>query len=168
MAYAKHTWVNDEIITKEKLNNMENGIFNVVNIVICDTTFDSHTTSQIDAFSEYAHQESFDITQITCIEDYKVGDLIGLLIPNSSTGGKSIYFGVISDIQERSLICEGRGCIHNGRQGFPGEVGRPGKDAVIPKMNLIQDVAEDNITSLRTAFNQLLSELKTNGYMNQQ
>lgn len=26
MAYAKHVWENDEIITKEKLNNIENGI----------------------------------------------------------------------------------------------------------------------------------------------
>lgn len=26
MAYTNHTWVDDELITKEKLNNIENGI----------------------------------------------------------------------------------------------------------------------------------------------
>lgn len=29
MAYTKHTWVEGEIITKEKLNNLENGIENI-------------------------------------------------------------------------------------------------------------------------------------------
>ena len=29
MAYTKHTWVDGEIITKEKLNNIENGIENI-------------------------------------------------------------------------------------------------------------------------------------------
>lgn len=26
MAYSKHTWIDNELITKEKLNNIENGI----------------------------------------------------------------------------------------------------------------------------------------------
>lgn len=29
MAYTKHTWTDGEIITKEKLNNIENGIANI-------------------------------------------------------------------------------------------------------------------------------------------
>ena len=29
MAYSKHTWVNDELITADKLNNLENGLENV-------------------------------------------------------------------------------------------------------------------------------------------
>ena len=29
MAYSKHTWVDEEVITKEKLNNMEDGIESV-------------------------------------------------------------------------------------------------------------------------------------------
>ena len=29
MAYSKHTWTDDELITKEKLNNIENGIANI-------------------------------------------------------------------------------------------------------------------------------------------
>ena len=29
MAYSKHTWTDNELITKEKLNNIENGIANV-------------------------------------------------------------------------------------------------------------------------------------------
>lgn len=29
MAYSKHTWTDDEIITKEKLNNIEEGIANI-------------------------------------------------------------------------------------------------------------------------------------------
>lgn len=29
MAYTKHTWTDGEVITKEKLNNIENGIANV-------------------------------------------------------------------------------------------------------------------------------------------
>lgn len=29
MSYQKHTWTDDEIITKEKLNNIEDGIANI-------------------------------------------------------------------------------------------------------------------------------------------
>ena len=29
MAYSKHTWTDDEVITKEKLNNIEEGIENI-------------------------------------------------------------------------------------------------------------------------------------------
>ena len=29
MAYSKHTWTQGEVITKEKLNNIENGIANI-------------------------------------------------------------------------------------------------------------------------------------------
>lgn len=29
MAYSKHTWTDNELITKEKLNNIENGIANI-------------------------------------------------------------------------------------------------------------------------------------------
>lgn len=29
MAYQKHTWKNDELITHDKLNNIENGIANI-------------------------------------------------------------------------------------------------------------------------------------------
>ena len=29
MAYLKHTWVDEEVITKEKLNNIEDGIANI-------------------------------------------------------------------------------------------------------------------------------------------
>ena len=29
MAYQKHTWTDNELITKEKLNNIENGIANI-------------------------------------------------------------------------------------------------------------------------------------------
>ena len=29
MAYTKHTWIDGEVITKEKLNNLENGLENV-------------------------------------------------------------------------------------------------------------------------------------------
>lgn len=29
MAYQKHTWTDDEVITKEKLNNIEDGIANI-------------------------------------------------------------------------------------------------------------------------------------------
>ena len=29
MTYTKHTWVDEEIITKDKLNNIEDGIANI-------------------------------------------------------------------------------------------------------------------------------------------
>ena len=29
MAYSKHTWIDEEVITKEKLNNIEDGIANI-------------------------------------------------------------------------------------------------------------------------------------------
>ena len=37
MAYTKHTWTDNELITKEKLNNIENGIANI-NVPVDATT----------------------------------------------------------------------------------------------------------------------------------
>lgn len=38
MAYTKHTWVDGEIITKEKLNNMEEGIKTAESKTVPDAT----------------------------------------------------------------------------------------------------------------------------------
>lgn len=76
---------------------------------ICDTNFTAHTTEDIDSFATFNYQESFDKSGIIGFGDTKVGDTIGLLIPNSDTSKDSVYLGLVSEILENSIVCLGRG-----------------------------------------------------------
>ena len=42
MSYEKTTWVNGDIITAEKMNNIEDGIANAGNMLICNTVYHSN------------------------------------------------------------------------------------------------------------------------------
>lgn len=95
-------------------------------IIIYDTTFDTHTTAQIEAFAVHDHRESFDITQILFSPVSKVGDIIGLNIQNSDTGYPSLYIGEVAEITPQSLVCLGRGAIHSGVKGEKGDKGVAG------------------------------------------
>lgn len=79
---------------------------------ICDTNFDPHTTQQIDSFSQFGHTESFDISHILYYDDIKKGNQVALLIPNSDTNNKSMYFGLVTSVTENSIVCDSIGCIH--------------------------------------------------------
>lgn len=82
--------------------------------MVCETSFDPHTTEQIDGFSQLGHKESFDISQINNLDPIELHQQLGLLIPNSSTGNNSIYFGFVTSITESSVVCDSIGCIHGG------------------------------------------------------
>lgn len=82
--------------------------------MVCETSFDPHTTEQIDLFSELGHTESFDISKINHLDPIELHQQLGLLIPNSDTGNNSIYFGFVTSVTESSVICDSIGCIHGG------------------------------------------------------
>lgn len=97
-----------------------------LNFKIYDTNFSSHTIEEIDLFAQSGHTESFDKSHITISVEPKVGDTIGLLIPCSSTGHKSLYLGIVQSIMDVSIVCDGRGAIHSGLKGDIGLTGPKG------------------------------------------
>lgn len=104
-------------------------------INLCDTNFDPHTTEQIDEFSQYGHVESFTKVDILENEPLEVDQQIALFIPNSDTGKDSVYFGVIKQITEESVICDAISCIHSGKIGERGPIGPQGPAG--PPTNII-------------------------------
>lgn len=95
-------------------------------IIIYDTSFDYHTTAQIENFAIHGHRESFDKSQILFSPVSKVGDIIGLNIQNSDTGYPSIYLGEVSEVTQQSVVCLGRGALHSGLKGEKGDKGDRG------------------------------------------
>ena len=87
------------------------------NFVVCDTTFAEHTIEQINAFSQVGHSESFHKADIVLLDEPNVYDIIGLFIPCSDTGQKSLYIGQVEHVTEESIVCDGRGAIHSGLKG---------------------------------------------------
>ena len=83
-----------------------------IGVHICDTSFEPHTTQQIDDFSQFGHTESFDISHILYYDNIEKGNQVALLIPNSDTNNKSMYFGLVTQVTETSIVCDSIGCIH--------------------------------------------------------
>lgn len=109
MSYSKHTWTQGEVITKEKLNNIENGIKNI------------------------------ELTPGPAGPAGPKGD-------KGDTGAQG----------------------PQGPQGKPGPAGLPGADAVINKLNKVDALTAESASTqdIATAFNNLIADLKTKGFMN--
>lgn len=133
MAYSKHTWTDDEVITKEKLNNIEEGIANI------ELTPGPQGPAGTNG----------------------LGWLFGTNVPNSEGRDGDLYLKTDNfDVYKKvSGSWQKVGSIK-------GAQGPKGADAVIQKLNKIDDVVADEIGAIKTAFNQLLADLKEKGYMN--
>lgn len=124
MSYSKHTWTQGEVITKEKLNNIENGI------------------------------ENIELTPGPAGPAGPKGD-------KGDTGaqGPAGPKGEPGDTGAQGP---------QGPQGEPGPQGLPGADAVINKLNQVDALTAESASTqdIATAFNNLIADLKTKGFMN--
>lgn len=124
MSYSKHTWTQGEVITKEKLNNIENGI------------------------------ENIELTPGPAGPAGPKGD-------KGDTGaqGPAGPKGEPGDTGAQGP---------QGPQGEPGPQGLPGADAVINKLNKVDALTAESASTqdIATAFNNLIADLKTKGFMN--
>ena len=159
MAYQKHTWTDDEVITKEKLNKIEEGIENI--------ELTPGPKGETGAKGERGEQGIAGTNGL--------GWLFGTNVPNSEgrdgdlylkTDNFDVYKKVSGSWQKVGNIKGAQGPAGaKGDRGETGPQGPKGADAVIQKLDKIDDVSADEIGALKTAFNQLLAGLKAKGYM---
>ena len=144
MAYEKQTWVDGEIITKAKLDHIEEGI------------------------------EKIELTPGPKGEPGKQGTggenglgwLLGTNIPNSEGRDGDLYLKIDNfDVYKKvSGSWQKIGNI----KGAQGPQGPKGADAVINKLNKVDALAgEADAATIVTAFNNLIADLKAKGFMNE-
>ena len=141
MAYSKHTWTDDEVITKEKLNNIEEGI------------------------------ENIELTPGPAGETGPQGPagtnglvwLFGTNVPNSEGRDGDLYLKTDNfDVYKKvSGSWQKVGTIK-------GAQGPKGADAVLNKLDKVDALTAESASTqdIATAFNNLIADLKAKGYMN--
>lgn len=142
MAYEKHTWQNDEIISAERLNAIENGI---ENIELTPGPKGEPGTAGTNG----------------------LGWLFGTNAPNSEGRDGDLYLKTDNfDVYKKvSGSWQNIGNI----KGVQGPAGPKGADAVINKLNKI-DALDGGaaVTVVVTAFNNLIADMKAKGLMSNQ
>ena len=144
MAYQKHTWQDGELITHERLNAIENGISEI----------------ELTPGPQGATGPKGD----TGAQGPK-GDRgeTGPQGPKGEVGpagpqGEQGLQGPAGPQGEQGL---------QGPKGEKGEAGEKGADAVINKLNKVDALAgEADAATIVTAFNNLIADLKSKGFMN--
>lgn len=139
MAYQKHNWQNDEIISAERLNAIENGIAEI----------------------ELTPGPAGETGPQGPAGTNGLGWLFGTNVPNSEGRDGDLYLKTDNfDVYKK--VSGSWQKIGN----IKGAQGPKGADAVIQKLNKIDDVVADEIGAIKTVVNQLLADLKAKGYMN--
>lgn len=144
MAYQKHTWQNDEIISAERLNAIENGI------------------AEIELTPGPKGERGEQGTAGT----NGLGWLFGTNVPNSEGRDGDLYLKTDNfDVYKKvSGSWQKIGNI----KGAQGPQGPKGADAVINKLNKVDALAGGADTAtIVTAFNNLIADLKAKGFMNE-
>ena len=144
MAYQKHIWTDDEVITKEKLNNIEDGIENI----------------------ELTPGPKGEPGKQGTAGENGLGWLFGTNVPNSEGRDGDLYLKTDNfDVYKKvSGSWQKIGNI----KGAQGAQGPKGADAVINKLNKVDDLAGGaDAATIVTAFNSLIADLKAKGFMNE-
>lgn len=138
MAYQKQTWVDGETITKAKLDHIEEGISNI----------------------ELIPGPKGETGEQGIAGTNGLGWLFGTNVPSSEGRDGDLYLKTDNfDVYKK--VSGSWQKVGN----IKGAQGPKGADAVIQKLDKIDDVSADEIGALKTAFNQLLAGLKAKGYM---
>ena len=141
MAYQKHTWQNDEIISAERLNAIENGI------------------AEIELTPGPAGETGAQGPAGT----NGLGWLFGTNVPNSEGRDGDLYLKTDNfDIYKK--VSGSWQKIGN----IKGAQGPKGADAVLNKLDKVDALTAESASTqdIATAFNNLIADLKAKGYMN--
>ena len=153
MAYQKHTWQNDEVISAERLNAIENGISEIE----LTPGPQGATGPKGDTGAQGPKGDRGE----TGPQGSK-GE-VGPAGPQGEQGlqgpkGEKGEAGPQGPQGEQGL---------QGPKGEKGEAGEKGADAVINKLNKVDALAgEADAATIVTAFNNLIADLKAKGLMN--
>lgn len=156
MAYQKHTWQNDEIISAERLNAIENGIAEIeltpgpagargpAGTNGLGWLFGTNVPNSEGRDGDlYLKTDNFDVYKKVSGSWQKVGNIKGAQGPAGATGAK-------------------------GDRGETGPQGPKGADAVLNKLDKVDALTAESASTqdIATAFNNLIADLKAKGYMN--
>ena len=141
MAYQKHTWQNDEVISAERLNAIENGIAEI-------ELTPGPKGEKGEAGPQGPQGEQ------------------GAQGPQGEQGAQ----GPQGEQGPQGPQGEQGPQGPKGEKGEAGPQGPQGADAVINKLNKVDALAADSATTqqIATAFNSLIADLKEKGLMNSQ
>lgn len=168
MAYEKHTWTDNEVITKEKLNKIEEGIANIEL-----TPGPKGETGETGPKGERGEQGIAGTNGL--------GWLFGTNVPSSEgrdgdlylkTDNFDVYKKVSGSWQKVGNIKGAQGPAGaagaKGDRGETGPQGPKGADAVINKLNRVDALTVESASTqdIATAFNNLIADLKAKEYMN--
>ena len=95
MSYIKHTWEDNELITADKLNNIEEGVSNMIFLVTASMTWDDDT-------GEPVADGPASATSLEIKEAFQSGKLPALDItfnnmPEGFPGGVANFYGIKID-----------------------------------------------------------------------
>ncbi|MDC4240863.1 hypothetical protein NE398_11910 [Clostridium tertium] len=143
-SYEKHTWTDDEVITKEKLNHIEDGITNI-----------ELTPGPAGPKGETGDPGAAGTNGL--------GWLFGTNIPNSEGRDGDLYLKTDNfDVYKK--VSGSWQKIGN----IKGAQGPKGADATINKLNKVDALdGAAEVAAVVTAFNNLIADLKAKGYMNE-
>lgn len=169
MTYEKQTWTDGEIITKEKLNHIEDGIQNIE--LTPGPKGEQGEPGQNGATGARG-------SRIWTSNNITGTSTDGTIFSNSGISGALVYDYCLNKDTGNLYVCSKGGNADvaewkydtniKGPKGDKGNTGSAGADAVINKLDKIDslDSAADAATIVN-AFNSLIADLKAKGYMNE-
>lgn len=160
MAYEKQTWTDGEVITKEKLNHMEDGIFNI------ELTPGPKGDPGQNGATGTRGSRLWTSNNITGTEANT-----GTKFESSGIDGALVYDYCLNKTTGDLYVCSKGGNADVAEwkwtSNIKGPQGQAGQDAVINKLNKIDAVAGDEVSEVKTVLNSLIADLKAKGFMNE-
>lgn len=167
MTYEKQTWSDGEVITKEKLNHIEEGIQNI------ELTPGPKGDPGQNGATGTRGSRLWTSNNITGTEANT-----GTKFESSGIDGALVYDYCLNKNTGDLYVCSKGGNADvaewkwtsniKGPKGDKGNTGSAGADAVINKLDKIDSLAgEADATAIATAFNSLIADLKAKGLMNE-
>ena len=170
MAYDKQTWADGDLITKEKLNHIEEGI---ASIPKGDKGDAGAKGDKGDAGATGSKGTSMRLKGAWDSATAYVND--GTYIDIVTSNGSSYACKVsntnvaVSDTTKWTVIASkgATGAVGaTGATGAKGDKGDKGADATIPKLDKIDGLAEgSDVATVVAKFNALIGDLRAKGYM---
>lgn len=172
MAYEKQTWNDGEVITKEKLNHIEEGIFNI-ELTPGPQGETGATGPTGTRGSRLWTSNNITGTEANTGTKFEASGIDGALVYdyclNKTTGDLYVCSkGGNADVAEWKWTSNIKGADGpKGDTGATGPQGPAGQDAVINKLDKIDVVdGEAVLGTVVTVLNSLIADLKAKGLMN--
>lgn len=116
MAYTKQTWVTGDVVTAEKLNHIENGIFNTAGVLyipvtVTETSTPGGETSTFTFSSDYSYD---DITEAVAAGKFPI---VTTEVNRNGVSG-TLYLTLVQSFAETEVLYGAFGFMDSIRSGY--------------------------------------------------